>query len=674
MATLSGELVVLSGPYKGRRVPLVKDALRIGRDVTCDVALDDEAASRQHAEIHNRDGKLLVRDLNSTNGTFLNDTRIGAESILNNGDRVGIGDTIFLLQTNPGAERPAPAIVFTEEPKGVSTRLTLNPDETRFLELKEGTTIPDAQRHFTGLYEFMEVISGVLHRPALLERALEYLCKSFQADRGVIMLLNSDGETGQKIVRLREGLSADQEISISRTMAQQVLHKKESFLSLDVESDERLSASDSMREMKVQSVIGVPLKLKDRVLGMLYLDRITGGDPFSEMDLKLCTAMALQAAVCLENTTLYTELLDAAEFNNSILRSLSSGLMVVDLSGRIVRVNRAALEIIRQEESAVLNKLLENLKEISEMHGVVQATLSTGKPEDRYEVRIKAGGETIPLGLGTSVLADHTGRLVGVVANFRNLAPIRRLEEQVRRAQHLAALGQMAAGVAHEIRNPLNSIRGFTQLIQEAVSKETGPLATYGEYTQIVLEEVDRMNRIVQDLLDFSRQRELTLVPVYLDRLALDLLKELESEFKAAQITLSGEMPSEPVAGVLGNDDKLRQVLRNILLNALQASKPGGEVRVRVHAVEGAMLQKNGDGPLERKQRSEIAMVVTDQGDGMDAAILSKIFDPFFTTKDVGTGLGLSISQKIVDQHNGKIEVKSEPGKGATFTVFLPAV
>lgn len=673
MPSLAGELVVLSGPYRGRRVPLGKEVLRIGRDHTCDVALDDESSSRRHAEILNREGKLVVRDLNSTNGTYVNDTRI-QESPLENGDRLSVGDTVFLMQTSAGLERRTPAIVFSEEQKGVSTRLTLNSNETRFLELKEGTTIPDAQRNFSGLYEFMVAVSGVLHRPALLERALEYICRIFQADRGVIMLLNADGEPGHKAVRLREGLSADQEIMISRTMAQEVLSKKESFLSLDVGADERLAASESMREMKVQSVMGVPLKLKDRVLGMLYLDRITGGHAFSEMDLKLCTAMALQTAVCLENTTLYTELLDAAEFNNAVLRSLSSGLLVVDRTGRVIRVNQAALEILKLEENALLLKPLENIPELAEFHGIMQSTLATGKPEDRYEVRVKAGGEFIPLGLSASVLTDHTGATAGVVANFRNLAPIRRLEEQVRRAQHLAALGQMAAGVAHEIRNPLNSIRGFTQLIQEGLAKEERPAGNYAEYSQIVLEEVDRMNRIVQDLLDFSRQRELTLVPVHMDRLLADLCKEMEPDFQAAKIVLAREFPAEPLAGVLGNGDKLRQVLRNILLNALQASRAGGEVRVQVRAVDGAVLLKKGDGPVENVPRREVAVAVIDQGEGMESGVIAKIFDPFFTTKDVGTGLGLSISQKIVDQHGGRIEVKSEPGQGATFTVYLPAV
>jgi len=675
MPSVNGELVVLSGPYKGRRLPMSKRLLRIGREATCDLVLDDEASSRQHAEIEARDGGLFLRDMGSTNGTYLNDAKLTAERMLQDGDRVGVGDTIFLLRHSARSRRVVPNLVFSEEKRGITTRLTLKLEDTRFLDMKEGTTIPDAQRHLTLLHEFMAAISGVLHKPALLERMMDMLFKAFHADRGVILLLTADGEPGQKFVWQRDGLKAENEITISRTMAQMVLHKQESFLSVDAGADERLAASASMQRMKIESVMGVPLKLKDRMLGMVYLDKITGAVPFADMDLRLCSAMALQAAVCLENTNLYSELLDAAEFNNAVLRGLSSGLLVVDSRGWVVRVNQAALSILGLEETALLNKTLDGHEGLSELRKVVQTTLASGQPEDRYEVHVRVGNVSVPLGLSTTVLSDHAGHAVGAVANFRDLTQIRKLEEQVQRTQHLAALGQMAAGVAHEIRTPLNSIRGFTQLIQETLLKPDSGMEKHAEYTTIVIEEVDRMNRIVQDLLDFSRQRELTLLPVKIENLMSDLVREVELEFKAANIKLLLDVASESLPGVLGNGDKLRQVFRNILLNAMQASKPGAEVKVRVATAEGSLLSHRKEGEAtEEIRRREVTVEVTDQGAGIAPDVLGKIFDPFFTTKSVGTGLGLSISLKIVDQHGGRIDVKSEAGNGAVFTVHLPAV
>jgi GAF domain-containing protein len=146
-----------------------------------------------------------------------------------------------------------------------------------------------------------------------MDRALNLFLKAFPADRGLILLLTPDGEPGLKVTKFRDGVDGNREITISRTMAHQLLQKKESFLSVDVNNDERLAASQSLHDMRVYSIMGVPLMVKDKVLGMLYFDTMGSGQVFSETDLKLCSAMGLQLAVYAENTRLYTELLDATE-------------------------------------------------------------------------------------------------------------------------------------------------------------------------------------------------------------------------------------------------------------------------------------------------------------------------------------------------------------------------
>jgi len=668
VAATSGELVVVSGRHRGHRIPLQLDVLRIGRDRACEIALDDEAASRVHSEIVRRGTQYVLRDLQSTNGTYLNDAKV-TESPLQNGDRIGVGDTVLLLQME-NEDGVAPQVVFSKDSKSVSARFSLSLSDTRFLEMKEGTSIPDAQRQFTLLYEFMVDIAGILHPPALLQRALTHFFRAFAPDRGLILLLTGDGEPGIRATKIKDSITGHEQITISRTMAHQLLQKKESFLSLNASTDDRLAGSESLHNMRVYSIMGSPLQVKDKVTGMVYLDSIGGGKAFSEQDLKLCTAMAVQLAVCLENSRLYTELLDAAEFNNSVLRAMGSGIVVVDANGKVLRANKATQDILGKPESMLAGRPLDDVPELSELNRVIQTTLTTGRTEDRYELIVRTPNGPVPLGLNTSVLTDHTGKIIGVVANFRNLAPIRKLEEQVRRSQHLAALGQMAAGVAHEIRNPLNSIRGFAQLIQEAANQSP----TQQEYTQIILEEVDRMNRIVQDLLDFSRQRELTLVPVQINRMLEDLVRDMQADAEKHKSRLE-LLPSEAVLpGVLGNGDKLRQIFRNIILNALQACKTNGHVKISFGVVDSQIFDPKEKTPTMPIQRREVAVAVEDNGVGIDAAVMQRIFDPFFTQKDSGTGLGLSISQKIVEQHGGRIEVKSEFNKGSMFAVFLPAI
>ncbi len=664
-----GELVVISGPCRGIRIPLTLDSMRIGRERICEIHLDDEAASRVHSEIVKRGGKVFLRDLKSTNGTFHNDARV-SESLLQNGDRIGIGDSVMQIQLPRRSDKSSPQIIFSQDVQTPGVGVSMSLGDTRFLEMKEGATAGDVQKQFTLLYEFISDVSGILHQPALLERALDRFFDAFPAERGLILLMTAEGVPGLQVTRVREGVEADSDIAISRTMLQLLLEKKESFLSTNPETDERFAGAESIQRLGACSILGVPLKVKDRVGGMIYLDTSNPSRSFSEEHLKLCTAMALQLAVCLENTRLYTELLNAAEFNNSVLRALSSGIMVVDTQSRVLNMNRAALDILDKTESQIVGRPLSEFPEVTEFQKAVKNTLANGKPEDRYELKLTLPSGLVTLGLSTSLLTDYAGTVSGVVISFRNLGALRKLEDQARNAHYLDALAQMAAGVAHEIRNPLNSIRGFTQMVFE--HQDTGRVGK--EYTQIILEEVDRMNAIVQDMLDFSRQRQLTLLPLSLTKVIEELVRDMQVDARQTKVSLEMLEPGEDLPHIMGNRDKLRQVFRNIVLNALQACRPNGSVTIGFQPVESQVLDPKTKSLDHTLTLREVVVHVNDNGCGMPAEIQRKIFDPFFTQKETGTGLGLSISQKIIEQHRGRIEVKSDVGTGSTFSVHFPAI
>lgn len=649
---LQADLVFLSGTFKGRRVPLSGRRICIGRAPGCEVLLDDETSSRHHTELLFSSGRLLVHDLNSTNGTFINGARIEHGEV-HDGDRLAVGATVFLVELRAARQDRPTTVIIVEKQRALTTHLTLNLDESRMLRLAAGADLTDAQKQLDTLQRFILLSTGLLHLPALAQRALDFLIDSFGAERGVVLMLGADETPGVQFSRWKSPPTTSQEITLPRSLLQQLMQRKQSFLSEETETREETEQPPITRY-----ILGIPLKAKDRLLGLLYLDSTLRH--FSPDDLKLCTVMSIHLASAIENATLYAELLDAAEFNNSVLRSIASGMLVVDLNGLVTHVNRAALEILKQDEQHLLHRRLSDHEALVPLAEVIHATLETGRPEDRYEVQLTIDNEPLPLGLTSALLTDHEGEKVGVVASFRNLSSLRRLEKELQRAQQLAALGQMSAGVAHEIRNPLNSIRGFTQLIAEE-SAACGKKEC-AEYSKIVIDEVDRMNRIIQDLLDFSRDRELELNPMALDELLSGVAKQMSPEYKAAEVNLLLQMPAEPLPPILGNPDKLTQVLRNILLNALQASKAGTQVTL------GAQPMVHPVG----KER-EIAVTIADQGHGIPANVVAKIFEPFFTLKAVGTGLGLAICHKLIDQHRGRITVQSEEGKGTTFTIFLPA-
>lgn len=690
------ELIFISGRQRGKRYTLSrKSQLSMGRNRSNDIPVEDEAASRHHAQISFRDDQFFVDDLNSSNGTYLNDERVTQQLPIRHGDRLAIGDTIMLFQLELQPE-PLAAVVLNDDPlpAGAAEQAPMQVSESAF------TISPNAgeeiRQEFMSLYEFALEVSGALNMQRVMDMLLEHVFKAVRSDRGIIMFPESYDKDSGLIVRAtrmsdnarsvfaaanaskrtverqhiplqeirragqqigsNENLGQSDEVQISKTITRQVLSSGQAVLMTDPAANAQLQQTRTFKRFNVLSLICVPLKVKDRILGLLYLDRLGMGRPYAQNDLKLAVAMALQAAQCLENTRLYEDLMNSIEYSASIMRGLSSGIVVVNMHGVITQVNAAALQILELEEADLIDRPLAELTGTAELHAAVLQTMQSGVPQDRREVPIQVKGQEIPIGLSTSLLEDHLGRPIGVIANFRNISIIKKLGEQAKRAKYLASLGEMAAGVAHEIRNPLNAIRGFAQLLCDKQKEGEAK-----EWTNIIVEEVDRMNRIVQDMLDFSRQRVPTLMPVNLDELLQATLKELQGQFESNQVQMDYQW-TEQLPPALGNVDKLKQVFLNVIRNGIEAMPGGGRMRIRGRvdmAVEG--------------EGNEVIVSIADNGIGMDEDTLGKIFDPFFTKKDTGTGLGLSICAKIIEQHNGRIEVHSQPGKGTMFDLVLRA-
>jgi signal transduction histidine kinase len=230
---------------------------------------------------------------------------------------------------------------------------------------------------------------------------------------------------------------------------------------------------------------------------------------------------------------------------------------------------------------------------------------------------------------------------------------LQQAEEAVRRADRLAALGQLAAGLAHELRNPLGTIRASAEMLSHSVAAEN---EVAREMAGFIASEVDRSNSLVTRFLDFARPLQLRLAPADLAQVLDRAVAMVEREAAARQITVyknySPDIPPLPLDAEL-----MERVFHNLLLNAAQATATGGAITVKARVVD---------------ENAEISVI--DRGHGIDPALISTIFNPFFTTKPEGVGLGLAIVSKIVEQHGGKIAVESEPGNGSVFRVYLPMV
>jgi two-component system nitrogen regulation sensor histidine kinase GlnL len=660
-------LVYLSGPHKGARVRVDRPRVTIGRERSNDVPLEDENASRRHAELVLREGSHYVRDLHSTNGTFVNGTLASDEVKVSSGDTIVIGDSSLLYQETEGS-RVSHSVAFKEDsPAEDSRQFVLDPTKSKYLDPRALAARPEAAEQLARLSRFVSCITPILSTERLGNVTLDFVLEAIRADRAFIMLLDENQRLQPVAIRLRDASSSPSEVQVSRRVTEKVLSTGESILSMDTATDNRFKDSVAITRSRVNSFICAPLRSGDRILGLLYADTSGMNAQLTEDDLQLLTAMSLMVGAQFGNARLYGELLNAHEYTQSILRCLRSGVIVTEHDCIVKQVNAASCDLLRLREDELVGRKLQDFPNLRVLWRVIDETMRSGIPSERQEVVLEVGGDNVPVGITTSLLRDFENRVRGVVTNFRSLSVIKKLSEQVKMAQHLAALGEMAAGIAHEIRNPLNSIRGFTQLLEGYVATgDTEKDAAAKNYVKIVIDEVDRMNRLVQDLLDFSRQRELTMGRMDVVKVVDEVLVEMGPDLTGAAVKLQTEYASG-LAPVMANVNKLKQVLMNIVRNAVQAmtppDAPEGQPRnltVSVRAVS------------EAEGLSAIQIAVADSGTGMPAEAVARVFEPFFTTRERGTGLGLAICRKIIEQHGGTISFDTRLDAGTTMKVSLP--
>lgn len=349
----------------------------------------------------------------------------------------------------------------------------------------------------------------------------------------------------------------------------------------------------------------------------------------------------------------------------SIVDNITSGLVLVDSEGLVVYVNHAGARILGVSESDVRGlEYRVAFADVPAFCDRIAMALEAGSTASRAEffIRDRGGGGT-PVGLSTSILRDETGEERGVIAIFQDLTEARKIEERLRHEDRLAALGEFAAGLAHEIRNPLNAIKGSVDMLKEDL-KATGDQA---RLLDLITRESDRMSRLVQDVLQFGRMESGERQLVRLDEMLREVgvVAKNHPSFRPG-LELNVE-PGSPV-DVMASADELRRAFLNLTINALEAIEDRGTVTLGV--IPRSEFASRG---LSAGPEYGVAVMVDDTGCGIPAEKRDEIFHPFHTSKKGGTGLGLSIVDKIVQSHGGRITVASKPGGGSRFVVYLSA-
>jgi two-component system nitrogen regulation sensor histidine kinase GlnL len=346
----------------------------------------------------------------------------------------------------------------------------------------------------------------------------------------------------------------------------------------------------------------------------------------------------------------------------NILTSLEDGVVLIDRHGKISFFNQAAevltglpaSHVLRQEYISVLGGT-PWLVEMVQKSEPPRRTGSRGEGD-----LAKPRGRRVPVSSTVSPLEDHAGRFLGAILLVRDLTHRREMEEDLKRADRLALLGTLAAGLAHEIKNPLGGIKGAAQLLKREVNGNPAVL----QYADIVVREVDRVNRLLEQLLDLSQPAKLDFAAVNIHEI-LDQVLLLEQEAAAGGVSVKKNFdPSLPP--IRGDRAQLTQVFLNLAKNAFQAMQSRGALRVTTRMETDFHIREPG-----RERGKFIWVDIEDDGPGIKEEDLPHIFSPFFSTKNGGTGLGLSVCYRIIKEHGGLIRVESREGAGASFKVSL---
>lgn len=350
----------------------------------------------------------------------------------------------------------------------------------------------------------------------------------------------------------------------------------------------------------------------------------------------------------------------------ALLAGLPDAVVGIDETLRVALWNPAAEALLGRSARRVMGRTLKDVfpADTSLVRHLTD-TLATGESRSEAEAIVETvDGRPIHVSVVTAPLAGRQGAVTAAVAVVRDISRLHQLEAEMRRGQTLAAAGHIAMGLAHEIRNPLGAIRGTVQLLKRELADE----ARWGEYTDVLLKEVDRVNRIIEMLLDLGRPVALRPVPLNIHQLLERVALMSEGMAEERHVTLVRRYdPSMPP--ILADEDRILQVFHNLVRNAIEAMPRGGRVTLVTRVSMNPLFAKID---LGRGLKSMAEVQVTDEGDGISEATREKLFTPFFTTKDRGLGLGLALCHRILEEHRGSIQIASEPGRGTSVSCFLP--
>ena len=450
-------------------------------------------------------------------------------------------------------------------------------------------------------------------------------------------------------------------------LTSKILSQKQPVVVPDI-SEESIIDTRVILAEGIRSLVATPLTAEDKIVGILYVDDFKPRT-FTKRDISILELLATQATIAIKKAKTREqlelknqELTRTMDYLQNVLDNSADIIITTDTENNVVEFNKGAEEILGYTQNDTAGKPLAGFfANPSHCHFLLEKIKREGKVSNQETQFITKQKKTLDISLTLSQLKDTAGNMIGTVGISKDITEFKRTQAQLVQAGKLAGIGQLAAGIAHEINNPLSGVLGYAKRLlkkaEDEALKKIPAFESFPKEMKFIVDSALRCKKIIEGLLKFSRTSETISMAVNINEVIDESLILFGNQLSSQNIELNMIL-SPAIPAIRANHTQIQQVFTDIVTNAIQAMPGGGKLTIATRPVNS----------------SAVEIEFTDTGEGIPKENLPKIFEPFFTTREPGkgTGLGLYMIYRILQDHHGRIDVKSEVGKGTTFTVTLP--
>ncbi|MCP4580273.1 MAG: GAF domain-containing protein [candidate division Zixibacteria bacterium] len=517
------------------------------------------------------------------------------------------------------------------------------------------------------LYDVSQAVNSTLILDDILSIVMTRSIKLLNAERGFLMMLDDYGKLQFKTAHnIKKEQLDSKDMKISTTIADMVVKTGKAVYTSDAQIDDRFSQKASIIDLNIRSAMCVPLKIKKKVIGVVYLDNSSQANIFLKQDLALFEMFAAQAATAIHNAGLFTEVLELQKYQQHIFANTPVGILVINTEGKVTTVNETTGKIFSKigwtdfslNENGMSEMALADVIPGKYCRNFTQSIIKAKHaPVELPRLSVDSNGEEYVLKTKFCPFENYHGKSAGHIILIEDITEQVVMEQYLILSEKFIAKGEMAAAIGHELNNYLTAISTNAQLL--GMNLEKGSYTNIPGKVDVIMENVDHIKRFTDGLMDFS-SLESKPVPYDLHRLIEDLVFFVHPQSKFKQVTFDIDIPTDSPQ-VFIDVGQIHQVFLNLFINSAdvfaEQDNEAGEISVSSKAIP---------------DKEMVRIICADNGPGIAEDIKSKIFEPHITSKKDGHGFGLWTCKRIINNHGGSLTASNAQDGGAVFEIYLP--